>query len=203
MYATMADWTPLGLPFQVKVSFIPEANDATRRVLSGPEDGGKTIRLTTTNIQYFYDRVEGLSIFNANPYLPDAIQVAKATVLANEATFGSNGGNSTKTGASLIAGVTDTIGARTGGTELFQGPIGKLYLTDGSPFQQAGGRDILEGNGNRTITIPEFLIGANDDFTISIDYIRQDRSGTSFTNMLGSAATNVGIQFADTLHATL
>jgi len=73
--------------------------------------------------------------------------------------------------------------------EKWHGPIGHLYLTDGSPFQQAGGRPILTADGTRYIEVPRATFTGEYDITFS--WIRTDLTGTTQTD-LAFDSTNAG-----------
>lgn len=203
MYATIPDWTPNGLPFEVSVEAIPLTVDGTVQRLYGTTGIGPYAELqASTNVPR--------PVFRNTSGSGRAVTGAPAAVVGQNITM-----NTVLNGASaptqwlatinnFVNGLTDTaavgaaqvlnlIGASPAASSHFHGPIWNLRLADNSPLQN---RYVCYGNGSRYVQLENPIV-LEGDFEIEFDWIRQDGTGTASAAVLGSTIDDTYLDIWD------
>lgn len=200
MYATIPDWTPLGLPYSVEVSAVPLGiNLAGQNVLVSSS--------TNVNVQglLIQGNVSGrmrarvnATPSDANIYIVTPIPVVGES-MQSEVSVDAESITHTYNGSSVVDAVNAAqIDANTkyglisidhNSGAFFHGPIWDVKLNDSAVIQDT---DVLEGNGTRYITIPEFTIPEDDGRRVSWDGIYDNAVGIYY--ILGSADSSAYIR---------
>jgi len=154
-YATFPEWTPLGLPFTVAVTCIPTNVDLSEQyILNGDSANryikiGGTVARTQARLRDVSDTA--ISFTGSTPsVVQDVIQ--KATLIGHVGNSTYDFAGDSKNSA-LVAGPSFNkwthIAARSDGFVKFQGPMGKLYLTDTDNPANSRFYPMDEGSGNK------------------------------------------------------
>jgi hypothetical protein len=205
MYAAMLAWIPNGLPFDVSVEGTLLTVDLTnRRLLSAAGNvPGYLYNQATTDLRMNYAALDAA-----------VTPLAMGTVVASEpfkiqgrfeggGSAGVRDGVQTSVNAKLsesfeangIAVIAANIG---GNTNFWHGPIKQLKLIDRSPIQDTSAQ---MGDNVRYGELPLMAIPASDDFTVSFDWLREDRDGVSAQRALNNETDSNSILLTDTANA--
>lgn len=152
-FATMVPWLPSGHPFQI--AFDVQMLGATQSMwvvagASGSDYPG--VRITTSNIQFYYQRTEGLIIDQIFPgYEFGTHYRARIHQLADRYESVVNGVIGGVAGTSQILDSLNTIGNRGGGSQALDGYIANLALYDEADPSNNRYYPMDEGTGDKFI----------------------------------------------------
>ena len=201
MYATMPEWTPLGLPFEVSVEAVPLTVDDSFPVLVAGNDPDPQMFISTAPNHLIASRAlgsDGTTVVNMNSGVPGAV-VGTPYKITKEVTGAGTSFTVTNSGAgqevatlSPSAYLLNDIATRNG-NNLFHGPIWNLRLTDSSPFQRGGGRPVNYGNATRYGQLENPITWNSGEASVEIEWshIRpaQTFENTAIVSNNGTAAS--------------
>lgn len=200
MYATIPDWTPNGLPFEVSVEAVPLTVDANgRTILSHATSSSRYVRSISNAIQERWENLaSAFPILSANsaiaqgaPVEVESANTASGTTLQANAVQAQDA-----TGFKVDSAINplSKIGADgpLNAAGYFHGPIWNLKLIDDSPIQDT---TACVGDANRYVQLENPIV-LEGDFEVEFDWIRQDQTGAG-VNSLVSGGTNSLINIDD------
>ena len=189
MYATIPDWTPNGLPFEVSVEAVPLTVDGTVKMVVHGTSGNHYISQHSANLGRY--RSEGnaapISIID-NASISEGKPVDWVMNAAPDGTQFENVSSGDSVDVS-IASPLAYVAANNVGAQPFHGPIWNLRLTDNSPIQDT---DACFGDANRYVQLQAPIVLAGD-FEIEFDWIRQDGTGTGTVWLFGAEGSTASI----------
>ena len=152
--AAMVPWTPTTHPFEIAFDVFIVAVGASSFWVVGDEifGTGPGVRITTSNIQYYYQRTEGLIIDQIFPGYELATHYRcrirqTATLYESEV----NGFDAGVAGTSIIGSALESIGNRVAGDQPLNGYIANLLLADEGNSANTSFYPMDEGTGDKFI----------------------------------------------------
>lgn len=197
MYATMPEWTPSGYSLEMSVQAHPLTVDGTQQDIMTNGTMGFAIRAPDNVIVFRYNDTTGVPIVIEGPVAVAGVTLnLKATADPSGVTLKVN---DTDYISAQVLGINqgngfNTLAAGPGGGAYFDGPMRRAIMQDNSPIQAT---TALMGGGSRYIQFPEFSAGESEDFEISFDWVRVDRTGSSTNRVIGEVSGTNRIDISD------
>jgi len=194
MYATMGTgWEPLGLPYSIEFTAITDDVGAGAYAVAKDTKG---VGVFSNSGIYTYLNINAVGDSSSvSSLLPDTQYTYVVTADGEGTTLTVvTDGNIGEVSKTVGQGDLTTIGATGVPASYWGGAIWGLRLTDDSPLQD---RTVMQADGDRYVQL-NTTIALDTDFEIEFDYIRQDRTGTNATRIIGSTDGSSYVALYDT-----